>query len=354
MAGAERVHGGLDPAELAAHGLDPAQVVDFSVNVNPYGPAPEVAAAARGADLTRYPDPRALAVRRALGARWRAPPEAVLFAHGAAELLWDLARLLARRGEAALVVEPAFSEFGAALAASGGRAVTWRPPPGAGPAPDLEAVSAAIDRCRPAAVLLATPTSPTGAGVPAAAVADLARRHPGVRIVLDESFLSLSDRHADAELALPERVARVRSLTKEHAIPGLRAGYLLAEPALVAALDAARPAWSTSAPAQAAALAAVGADAFVAASRARLAEDREALRRGLLRLGFAPLPSIAPYLAFEAGEAGGAAALRRRLLAHGVVVRDCASFGLPSLVRVAARPAPERERLLAALARERG
>ncbi|HYD42736.1 MAG TPA: aminotransferase class I/II-fold pyridoxal phosphate-dependent enzyme [Anaeromyxobacter sp.] len=78
-------------------------------------------------------------------------------------------------------------------------------------------------------------------------------------------------------------------------------------------------------------------------------EDREATRAGLARLGCAPLPPCAPYLVFPARDA---AALRRRLLARRVLVRDCASFGLPAFVRVAARPAPERELLLEAVARE--
>jgi histidinol-phosphate/aromatic aminotransferase/cobyric acid decarboxylase-like protein len=344
---AARIHGGPVAAELAALGLAPEDVLDLSVNVNPYGPAASVVAAARGAALERYPDPAAAAVRAALAARWRRRPEEVLFAHGAAELLWDLARLLVREGRAALVVEPAFSELRAALAACGGEVREWRADPASGLPVDLDAVSAALSRSGAAAVHLAAPSSPAGAPVPAEAVAALARRHGEVLVLLDESFLSLSDRHGDAEVPLPGNVIRIRSMTKEHAIPGLRAGYLLGPAPLVAALEAARPPWSTSAPAQAAALAALSEEPFVARCRARLREDREATRAGLARLGFAPLPSSAPYLVFPAG--GDAAALRRRLLARRVLVRDCASFGLPALVRVAARPAPERERLLDAL-----
>lgn len=348
-AGAARVHGGLDLAELTAMGVAPGDVVDFSVNVNPYGPAPAVAEAARRADLARYPDPRAAAVRRGLAERWRVDAEAVLFAHGATELLWDLARHAARTGRRALVAEPAFGEFRAALAASGADVVEWRAGPGAVCPVDLAALSGALSREAARVAYLAAPTSPAGLPVPAADVARLARDHPGVLLVLDESFLSLSDRHADAEVPLPPNVARLRSLTKEHAIPGLRAGYLLADPSLVAALEAARPAWATSAPAQAAALAALGEERFVAESRVRLAADREALRRGLARLGLAPVPSVAPYLVFQVGDA---AALRRRLLARRVLVRDCASFGLPGHVRVAARPEPDRAALLAALEKE--
>ncbi|HEX7487584.1 MAG TPA: aminotransferase class I/II-fold pyridoxal phosphate-dependent enzyme [Anaeromyxobacteraceae bacterium] len=344
-----RVHGGPVAAELAALGFAPRDVVDLSVNVNPYGPAPAVLEAARGAALDRYPDAGATAVREALGARFGRAPGEVLFAHGAAELLWDLARHLARGRVRTLVVEPAFSELRAGLAASGAEVVAWRADPGRGLAVDVEAVAEAIARSGAGAAYLAAPTSPTGAPVPAADVAWLARAREGALVVLDESFLALSDRHADADVPLPPNVVRLRSMTKDHAIPGLRVGYLLGPAALVAALDAARPAWSTSAPAQAAALAALGEEAFVAASRERLRLDREAMLAGLTRLGFAPLPSVAPYLAFPADDA---AALRRRLLALRVLVRDCASFGLPGFVRVAARPEAEREALFAALARE--
>jgi histidinol-phosphate/aromatic aminotransferase/cobyric acid decarboxylase-like protein len=344
-----RLHGGPDAAELRALGVEGGPLIDFSVNVNPYGPAPAVAAAARGADIARYPEAGAAAVRAALASRWGCRPEGVLFAHGATEILWALARHLARAGDPVLVVEPAFSELRTALEASGASAVGWRPAAGVGASLDPAEVVEAMARARASACYLATPTSPLGQAVPSPVIEALASSLPRARFVLDESFLALSDHHADAEHPLPSNVLRLRSLTKEHAIPGLRAGYLLAEPALVAALDAARPSWSTSAPAQAAALAAIPEDSFVAESRRRLAADREALRSGLASLGVAAWPSSAPYLAFPAAEA---ARLRRRLLAKRILVRDCASFGLPGVIRVAARPAADRGLLLAALAEE--
>ena len=144
--------------------------------------------------------------------------------------------------------------------------------------------------------------------------------------MLDESFLSLSDLHADLERPLPDNL-----------------------PDRVAALDAVRPAWPTGTLAQAAGRAAVGAERFVAESRERLRDDRRALAEGLRGLGLSPLASAAPYLAVPVGDAP---ALRRRLLARGILVRDCASFGLDGHLRVAVRPAPERARLLAALAEE--
>lgn len=342
-----RAHGGACAAELRAAGLDPASALDFSVNVNPYGPSPAVLAAIRAAPVDRYPDPTAALVREAIAARLGVAADRVVFGNGATDLLWTLARVVLGPGARLLSVEPAFSELRAAAEHAGAEVVAWRASPAEGLAVDLDAVLAAAGDA--ALVALCAPTSPAGLPLPHAAVARLAERLHDRLVLLDESFLALSDRHEDAARPLPDHVVRLRSLTKEHAIPGLRAGFLVAPAALAAALEAARPAWSTSAPAQAAALAAWADERFVALSRRRLREDREALADGLRALGLRPLPSVAPYLLFEVP---GATELRARLLARGVVVRDCASFGLPGWLRVAARPGPDRARLLSALASE--
>jgi histidinol-phosphate/aromatic aminotransferase/cobyric acid decarboxylase-like protein len=344
-----RVHGGALAGELAALGIEPREVLDFSVNVNPYGPCPAVIEAIRTAPVHLYPDPAATAVREAIAARTGGPVESVVFGSGVADLLWTLARVFLAIGGRALIVEPAFSEFRAAAEAAGASLCAWRASPERGLTVDLAAVEEMAVSARAEAIYLCAPTTPAGVAVPLAAVAGLARRLPEVLVLLDESFLSLSDQSAEAALPMPPNVARLRSMTKEHAIPGLRAGYLLAPPALARAVEASRPAWSTSSAAQAAAIAALCADDFVAASRERLREDREATAADLAALGVAALPSVAPYLVFRVADA---ADLRQRLLAHRILVRDCASFGLPGFVRVAARPAPERARLAAALEKE--
>jgi histidinol-phosphate/aromatic aminotransferase/cobyric acid decarboxylase-like protein len=344
-----RAHGGAAAQELAALGVDPRHALDFSINVNPYGPCPAVVEAIRTATVHLYPDPAATEVREAIAARTAAPVESVVFGSGATDLLWSLAHVLFAHGGRALVVEPAFSEFRAAVEALGGRPAGWRARPEDGLRVDLREVAKAARDAAAEAIYLCAPTTPAGVAVPLSEVADLAHRLPDTTVLLDESFLSLSDQSGEAVQPMPRNVVRLRSMTKEHSLPGLRLGYLLAPAALARALEANRPAWSTSSVAQAAALAALAAGGFVAASRERLHHDRLATAGELTALGLTPIPSVAPYLAFEVADA---AALRRRLLVHGVVIRDCASFGLPRFVRVAARPAHERACLIAALAEE--
>lgn len=347
---APRVHGGPQDAELRALGIDPATLVDFSVNTNPYGPCPALVEAIRTAPIDRYPDPTGRAAREALGSALDVAPDELALGNGAAELLWTLARALVRPGTKVLVVEPTFCELRAAATAAGAHVVEWRARSENDFAIDLDAVGARARAEDAALVYLCTPNTPTGTGVPAADIARWAAADPHRVVVLDQSFLSLSERFSDAAVAMPPNVVRVRSLTKDHAIPGVRVGYLIASRELVARVEDQRPAWMTSAMAQAAAIAACGQQAFVDDSRRALLADRDALAGELSRLRLAPVPSTAGFFLVRVGDARE---LRHRLLArHRILVRDCASFGLPEYVRLAARPAADRARLVAALAEE--
>ena len=346
------VHGGARDDELRALGVDPARLLDVSVNTNPYGPCPAVVAAVADARFDRYPDPTARATCEVIAAHLDVAADTVALGNGAADLLWTLARVLAPGGRPALLVEPTFGELRAALSAQRSQAVEWRATADAAFAIDLDAVGAAARAHQAGLIYLCTPNTPTGAAVPATDLATWAAAHPDVRVIVDQSFLSLSERAADATVAMPANVIRVRSLTKDHAIPGVRVGYLLAAPAVVAAVEAHRPAWTTGAHAQAAARAACSADAdaFVADSRRRVLADRAALDDDLRRLGLAPVPSATCFALVAVADPAG---LRRRLLVrHHVMIRDCASFGLPGYVRLAARPAGDRARLVAALEEE--
>lgn len=340
------VHGGIDGAELASLGVAPARVVDFSVNTNPYGPCPAVRDAIAEATVDRYPDPTARPARAAVAAMAGVSVDDVALGNGAAELLWTLVRALPH--EPAVIVEPTFGEPRAALEAAGATIVAWH----ARFAIDLRVVAAVVRSHRARLLYLCTPNTPTGANVPAAEVAELATALPGTTIVLDQSFLSLSERTGDAAVPMPPNVVRVRSLTKDHGIPGVRVGYAIAAPHVIARIDAHRPAWTTGAHAQAAAIAASmpAATAFVADSARRLLADRAALDVALAELGLTPVPSSTVFTLVPIRDA---ATLRRRLLVrHHILVRDCASFGLPDHVRIAARPAPDRAHLIAALAEE--
>jgi histidinol-phosphate/aromatic aminotransferase/cobyric acid decarboxylase-like protein len=344
-------HGGLQETELRALQLKPEEVLDFSASTNPYGPDPQVVRALRGAAIARYPDPFALFAREALGeGLGGVPATEIVLGNGAAELLWTLARCLLQPGQRALIAEPTFSEFRAAVRCAGASAGECRGSIENDFAIDLHALSEQARRESAPVVYLCSPNTPTGTALGALEISHWASAHPELTVVLDQSFLSLSECWADAEVRMPQNVICVRSLTKDHGIPGVRVGYMIARPELCRAAESCRPAWSTSAFAQVAALACAGSASFVRESRERLLEDRRELGIALQSLGIEPLPSCTNFLMARMPHV---TALRGRLLAeHRISIRDCASFGLPGFARFAARSAPDRQRLLDALRTE--
>jgi histidinol-phosphate aminotransferase len=341
---AERVHGGIGEDELRALGLSAADVVDFSANLNPYGPCQPLLAALRGAPLDVYPDPRARRAREAWAAALETSFERIAVGHGAADLFWAIARALLRPGVRVLIAEPTFSEFRVAAAAAGAQIEAHWACEADGFRHQLAALA---QRARGAAALyLCSPNNPSGGCVDGYELAALARALPDTWLVLDQSFLALSEHADQARLPLPDNVLCVRSLTKDFALPGLRIGYVTAARALIERIEAARPSWATSAPALAAIEAAAREQAFVRESYAKLREDRARLVLLLREQGFSPLPSESVFQLLRVGDA---AAFRRRALELGVVLRDCSSFGLPEHVRIAVRPAHDLARLRAAL-----
>lgn len=342
------LHGGLSDRErrvLRAR-LGPwVEVEDLSVNINPFGPPKRVETAIRRCALSSYPDTTAEEARSAYGDRLGVLPESIVFGNGATELLWTLARHLVDPTRPALIVEPTFSEYARATEAFGGRVVEHR---SASPefAHDVDAIVRDATRIGAASVYVCRPNNPTGTVLPFEDLLRLAHGVGGLTVVLDESFLSLSDAAHDEFRELPDNVVRLRSLTKDFGIPGIRVGYLIASAALADSLERFRPPWTTSSPAQAAALAALEEDKFLGESRKLLLEGRDELVAILSDFG---RPTTATATFFALAEVGSGAAFREALLGHGIVVRDGASFGLPGHVRIAAGTPRGRTRLRRAL-----
>jgi histidinol-phosphate/aromatic aminotransferase/cobyric acid decarboxylase-like protein len=200
-------------------------------------------------------------------------------------------------------------------------------------------------------VIVGNPASPSGTLVPATAI--LALRRPGRVVVVDEAFMELVPGRSPSLVG--ERlddVVVVRSLTKALAIPGLRAGYAVAAPALADAVRAVRPPWSANALALAALAAAARHPAEIEAIADRVAAERDDLAARLAAIeGVRTWPSVANFCLVEVRNGGEVAAALR---ARGIAVRPAASFpGLDDRhIRITARDPDANARLAAALAEE--
>ena len=345
MGRTKTVHGGLDAAELRHYDLRVEDVLDFSANINPLGPSPLVREAAAAADLSAYPDRDSLALREALAERLGVAIDHLLVGNGSTELIHILARSRLRSGGRCLIFAPTFGEYEAAagaevhcLTATEAHGFRW---------PIGEAV-AAIRELQPALVFLCNPNNPTGLYLERDAVEQLAAAagEHGL-LLLDDAYASLADSPWDAMPLLGNgNVAILRSMTKDHALAGVRLGYLAAQPEVIDGARALQHAWSVNAVAQAAGLAALADEAHLAAAREVIREAKGYLWAELDTLGLTVSPSATNFLLVKVGDAGG---VRRALLRRGLAVRDCASFGLPEHIRVAVRRQPECARLIEAL-----
>ncbi len=349
-------HGGPSPDD--AHRA-PVRA-DFSTSVNAYGPAPSVrdaiARALTPVAIAAYPDPSSSAACAAVADVLGVDRSNVVVGAGATELILAITLACVAPGDVVLVPPFAFAEYERAARLCRATVVPVGLPCGAAldapPGALAGAVAAAVAARAPRLVWLCTPESPRGRAWPREAIERVERAcaRAGSVLVVDQSF----DAFTAAPLGTPAlrdspRTLSLRSLTKDHALAGLRVGHLVGAASLVAAVERARMPWATSALAQTAAIATCdpAAAEHVRATTARLRAAAAEIHAAATALGVTSVPSDTHYLLLDVGDAASfARAVRER---HALKVRDCTSFGLPSHVRVAARTPDENRLLVAAI-----
>jgi histidinol-phosphate/aromatic aminotransferase/cobyric acid decarboxylase-like protein len=281
-------HGGDAAAIARALRIPVDDVLDLSQSLNPCAPAIGALASRHLGSLRRYPD--AASATLSLAEHLGVDPGRTMLTNGGSEAI----ALVAAELGGTVVAEP---EFG------------LHPRAGGGP------------------LWASNPNNPTGLLADGDATAD----------VWDEAFYGL----ATGQWTRGDRDAVVvGSLTKVFACPGLRIGYVIADD--VERFLRRQPTWAVNSLAIA-----VLPDLLAVTDLGRWRQEIEALRRALVavlaRHGIATEPSDAPWVLAKA------AGLRERLAPHGVVVRDCSSFGMPDHVRIAVPIEAALERLDRAL-----
>ena len=333
------------------------QLAELGSNENPLGPGPRSRAALRAAlaGVARYPDPRGAGLKQALAAALGVAPAGIALGNGSHELLMLLAQCFADAAHAVAFSQHGFAVFPIAAAAAGAPAIAVpslpRDDPQAPWGHDLRAMAAAIDS-RTRLVFLANPNNPTGTWFDDAALAAFLAAVPrDVLVVVDEAYHEYVDAPGlTTALALAPRhpnLVVTRTFSKAHGLAGLRVGYLVADPGVVAVLERRRESFNVNSLALAAAAAALEDHPHLARVRRRNARDRQSLARHLAARGYACLPSQANFLLVDTGVDAGP--LERHLLASGVVVRPMGGYGLPRALRISVGSAVEHARLLGAL-----
>jgi len=340
-------HGGIDHLELERLGIPPESVIDFSVNSNPFGPLLAVTQALAEVSIDRYPDSEATELRRALAAKLGVDTASILVGSGSIELLRLVALTYLGKGDLVIIPQPTFGEYEVACRLVGARLLkpwTEREADFRMKTSDLVKL---IKTNLPRAIFLGNPNNPTGQYLSREEVADIVEAAAESLVVIDEAYINfVNDAWSSLGLIKRGNVVLLRSMTKDYALSGLRLGYVIAQKSIISDLRRVQPPWSVNVVAQKAGLLAIKEDGYLENCRAKLREARSFLVTELVSLGLSPLPSQANFFLVEVGNAKQ---FRQTLLERRILVRDCASFGLPEYIRLAVRTLPECQQLITAI-----
>jgi histidinol-phosphate aminotransferase len=331
---------------MAMHEHGIARAVKLASNELAFGPLPAVAKAIDHAlgRVNRYPDHGAVALRQALAERLGVAPDRVAVGSGSVGLLQQLCLAYVEPGDEVAFGWPSFEAYPIDAQLVGATEVRM---PLRRQTISASGLAARLTE-RTRLVLVANPNNPTGTAVRAAELAALADALPArCLLVVDEAyreFVTGAD-VPDALSLLGHRpnVAVLRTFSKAHGLAGLRVGYLVGAPEVVAAVDKVLIPFSVSGVGQAAAMESLAAEAELAERVAVVVGERARVAGAVRRLGY-PVPDPqANFVWLPVGEAsvGLALALERA----GVVTRPFAGAG----VRVTIGTPEENDAFLAAL-----
>jgi len=353
-----------DEQVAARYGVDPATIVRFDLNTSPTPPAMvnDLLAAGRfEAALSEYPPTDHRRLIAAAAARYSVDPSELIVGAGADEILDIVAKAFITGGGSAVVPVPTYAMYRVVTEQRGGTVVTVpRLAESAGFALDGPAIREAVADSGATVVWLCSPNNPTALAEPDGAIAALltaladdaavAGREPPV-VVLDEAYaefvgtslLGLRDDY-------PNLIV-VRTASKAYALAGLRIGFGVARPEMIARLNPYRPPGSISTVSITVVTEALLDPTILEANLARVVRERTRLSDALRTIGWSVGPSVTNFILVDFGSPERAAEVADGLLRRALVPRTFgAGHPIADHLRLTVRDPDENDRLITAAA----
>ncbi len=312
------------------------ELIDFSVNLNPYGPPDFVFDAIQDAIevIGVYPDTECNALRAQIARKFGCDENEVLVGAGVSELIQLVALTFVKNR--VLIPQHTYGEYETAAQMMGAH-INRIAMPKLLINPELIVDEMNTDDV----VFLCNPNNPTGQylGKPEIELIFEAAERVDALVVLDEAYVDFVANAFPAHNFSFQNLIVLRSLTKSFAIPGVRIGYALASEATITELEKVKVPWSVSACAQQVGAAVLGplGDAFLTETRKRIERSKGKIEQVM------DVQTDANYYVLDVGIARET---KKELITQGIQVRDCTSFGLPSHIRFSVRRDEENNRLL--------
>jgi histidinol-phosphate aminotransferase len=280
---------GYTPGEQPQAG----KFIKLNTNENPYPPSPAVAraiAAVLERGLARYPDPLATGFRRRAAEVLGVDPDWILCGNGSDDILTIVTRSLVGAGQWLRLPYPSYILYKTLAHLQGACAEEvlferdWSL---------SDEFSAPLDGLKLA--FLPNPNSPSGTVLPPARILQLAEQLP-CPLLVDEAYADFADTNCIDLVARCDKIMVSRSLSKSYALAGLRFGFLIAQPQLIAEFSKMKDSYNCDALSIAGATAAIDDQAWLQQNTAKVIATRGRLTDGLRQLGFAAVDSQANFV----------------------------------------------------------
>jgi histidinol-phosphate aminotransferase len=269
--------------------------VKLNTNENPYPPslrsleAIRVALVNDGAALRLYPSPDSAPLREAVARFHGFDSAQVVAGNGSDDILNLLIRAYAGPGRPIGMLNPSYSLYPVLAAAQHADVVKVEVTDALGV--DVDAVA----RCGAAVFFLTNPNAPLGVAFATDVVRAVAKAFPGL-LVVDEAYAAFADADCAALVKEFPNVVVTRTMSKAHALAGLRVGYALCPPAVAEVLHRVRDSYNVDRLAQVAAAAALDDREWLAVAVAQVRATRDRLAGALRKLGWQVNPAAGNFV----------------------------------------------------------
>ncbi|NEQ47956.1 MAG: histidinol-phosphate transaminase [Leptolyngbya sp. SIOISBB] len=305
-------------------------IIKLNTNENPYPPSPKVMAALQtinGESLRRYPDPFAKDFCKAVSETLGVPSDWIIVGNGSDDLLNILVRACAEGSDRQIAYPTPTYVLYRTLAAMQPASVIEIPY-----RQDFQLPIAELAQTQAAITFVASPNSPSGHAVPLPALRELAKAASGV-VVIDEAYVDFAECSALRLIEEFEHVMVLRTLSKGYSLAGLRLGFGIAHPNLLAGLFKVKDSYNIDAISILLGAAALRDQVYKNACVDKVKASRQTLTTKLRHLGFTVLESQGNFV-LATPPAGNAELLYSSLKQLGILVRYFKQPGLSDKLRI--------------------
>jgi histidinol-phosphate aminotransferase len=339
------------PIEEVARELNlPADdIIKLASNENPFGPSPLALAAMEKAlrQAHLYPNGNAFYLKEKLAAKLGVEPANLILGNGSNEIIEFVGHALMQPGTDVVMSQYCFAVYPIITRLFGANAITV---PAKDYGHDLPAILKAITP-QTRVVFVANPNNPTGTLAPREDIVRMLNEVPeNVLLVMDEAYIEFLNEPVDllplVRNGLKPNLLLMRTFSKIYGLAGLRIGYGIAQPELVAALEKVRQPFNINSLAQVGATAALDDTEHVSRTRLNNFNGLSFLAQGLHQLKLKYVTSAANFLLVKVGNGQR---VFEELQRRGVIVRPMGGYQLPEFIRISVGTPAENARCLAAL-----